>query len=72
MAKTVIFPDKTDVEIAHMVRMLMRDDIRHEAVITAARDRILKLVDENERLRNLLASKGVSDDELADCVGEGC
>ena len=96
MAKTVIFPDKTDVEIAHMVRMLMNNDIHHEAVITAACDRILRLVDENKRLRELIASgdeheedcdyrnlsgnlicncvktPNKTDDELKDCVGEGC
>lgn len=69
MTKPVIFPDKTDEEIAHMVRMLMRDDLRHEAVVTAARDRILKLVEENTRLRNLLENNKAADDELTELMG---
>lgn len=67
MAKPVIYPDKTDTEIAHMVRMLMRTDLNHEAVVTAARDRILKLVEENTRLRNLL--NGSANDELDALMG---
>ena len=36
--------DKSDIEVAHLVRMLMRRDLMHEAVCTAARDRIMYLV----------------------------
>ena len=44
-------PWLSHVEIAGRVRMLTRDDWTHEAVVCAARDRILHLAQENERLR---------------------
>jgi len=48
------YPWLSDAEIAGEVRMLMRDDIMFEAVVCAARDRILHLSQENERLRGML------------------
>lgn len=48
------YPWLSDVEIAGEVRMLMRNDIAHEAIVCAARDRILHLSEENERLRKEL------------------
>lgn len=43
------YPWLSDVEIAGEVRMLMRNDIAHEAVVCAARDRILHLSEELAR-----------------------
>lgn len=48
------YPWLSDVEIAGEVRMLMRTDIAHEMVVCAARDRILHLSEEVERLRAAL------------------
>lgn len=44
-------PHLTDVEMAGEVRMLMRDQLNHEAICTAARDRIMCLVAEKEALK---------------------
>jgi hypothetical protein len=43
--------DDTDIQIASRVRMLMRDEMDHEAVVCAARDRICALWVEREALR---------------------
>lgn len=43
--------DKDDADIATLVRMLMRDDPMHEAVLTMARNRIARLSYENAVLR---------------------
>jgi len=51
------YPWLSDVEIAGRVRMLMRDDLNHEGIVCAARDRILHLSEENERLRRELYSR---------------
>lgn len=48
------YPWLSDVEIASEVRMLMRNDIAHEMIVCAARDRILHLSEENERLRKAI------------------
>lgn len=47
---SLAFPDESDVEIAIRVRMLMRNDLMHEAVCMAARDRICRLVLRNAAL----------------------
>jgi hypothetical protein len=46
-----------DVEVASNVRMLMRDQLDHEAVCVTARDRIMWLSQENERLRTELQAR---------------
>lgn len=46
-----IFDDMTDERLATEVRMLMRNDLLHEAVVCAARDRILKISRELANLR---------------------
>jgi hypothetical protein len=43
-----------DVEVASRVRMLMRDQIDHEAICVTARDRIMWLSQEVERLSEAL------------------
>lgn len=40
-ARPMAYADKSDAEVAGRVRMLMRDQLYHEAVYVAARDRIL-------------------------------
>lgn len=35
--------DRSDIEVASLVRMLMRHDAMHEAICTAGRDRIMYL-----------------------------
>ena len=39
----MIFNDLTDLQMAFKVRMLMRNDLEHEATCCAARDRIMYL-----------------------------
>lgn len=41
--KNLAFAHLSDAEMANYVRMLMRDDLDHEAVLTGARDRIMHL-----------------------------
>lgn len=47
-------PWLSHVEAGGMARMLMRDQLDHEAVCCMARDRILHLAQENERLRQTI------------------
>lgn len=47
-------PQWDDVEVAIRVRMLMRNDLHHEMICTAARDRILCLAKEKARFAQLL------------------
>lgn len=47
----MVFSDKSDLEVAFMVRMLMRDQLNHEQVCTGSRDRIMFLSQEVERLK---------------------
>lgn len=47
-------PDLTDLEVAGMVRMLMRNQLNHEFICTLARDRIMGLSKEVDRLRGVL------------------
>lgn len=42
-AHAIGFPQYGDRELAGMVRMLMRDELMHEPICTAARDRIMHL-----------------------------
>jgi hypothetical protein len=44
-------PEISDYEVAGQVRMLMRDELRHEAVCCLARDRIMALSKENTALQ---------------------
>jgi len=44
-------PELSDLTVASRVRMLLRSDLDHESVCTLARDRIVWLHDEVERLR---------------------
>ncbi len=53
---TMVFADLTDYQMACKVRGLFRTDIDHEAVVTGARDRIMYLSQENERLKNTIRS----------------
>lgn len=76
-----IAPDASNERIACAVRMLLRTDIDHEAVCKAARDRILKLTNENLRLKDIVfdlteALKSIAliggnlpDDRLTDKTG---
>ena len=43
-------PEWSDKEMAGQVRMLMRDQLNHEAICTAARDRIMALSKEKAAL----------------------
>lgn len=47
-------PWLSDVEMAGEVRMLMRDDLDHEGIVCAARDRILHLSEELAALRGAI------------------
>lgn len=55
-------PWLSHAEAAGRIRMLLRSDLDHESVCCMARDRILHLSQENERLRAALskATKGTS------------
>ncbi len=48
--RTMMYADESDLEVALRIRMLYRDQLDHEAVCTGARDRIMYLSQENERL----------------------
>lgn len=48
--KPIGFPDWSDKRMAGEVRMLMRDQLNHEAIVTAARDRIMCLTKEKAAL----------------------
>lgn len=50
----MVFSDKSDIEVALMARMLMRDQLNHEQVCTGSRDRIMFLSQEVERLNKQL------------------
>lgn len=51
-------PWLSDIDMAGEVRMLMRDNPMHEAIVCAGRDRILHLSEENARLRSALVPFG--------------
>lgn len=52
------FPWLSHEEAAGTVRMLMRDQLDHEWICCMARDRILHLAQENDRLREALTASG--------------
>lgn len=58
--ETMCMGDKSDIEVAHLVRMLMRKDLMHEAVCTAARDRIMYLSQRVERLEKEMSDAAKS------------
>lgn len=43
VGKPQLLDEKSDEEIAGLVRMLTRSDLEHEVIVTAARDRIARL-----------------------------
>ena len=49
--------DWTDEQVAYAVRMLLRDQIDHEAICVLARDRIRDLAAERDRLRGELETE---------------
>jgi len=51
--ETIAYGYKSDIEIADMARMLMRNDLNHEAVCTATRDRIMYLSQQVEKWKGL-------------------
>lgn len=55
-------PWLTDAEMAGTVRMLTRNDLGHEPIVCAARDRILHLSQELERVATI---KAAADDLVA-------
>lgn len=50
----MVFGHLSDLEVAGKVRMLMRNDLDHEAVCVGARDRIIYLSQEVERFKDAL------------------
>lgn len=50
----------SDIEMAHVVRMLYRDTLNHEAVCTAARDRIMYLSQQVKRLEKEMSDAAKS------------
>ena len=50
----ISYPHKTDQQVAADVRMLVRSDLYHELTCVVARDRIMALVKEKERLQAVL------------------
>lgn len=55
-----VFNLQNDFDLGNQVRMLMREDSAHEAVVCAARDRIFQLSLEIDRLNAALARGEVS------------
>lgn len=56
------FGEWTHRELANRVRMLMRDDWSHEAVVVACRDRIAWLAKRVEDLEAQISLKGETDE----------
>lgn len=56
MDKPIAGAHITDEQVAHRVRILMRDDLSHEAVLVMARDRILNLAAQKAILRAAIQS----------------
>lgn len=52
----ILYSDLSDIEVAHKVRMLFRDTLEHEVIVCGARDRIMWLSQENERLKKQIES----------------
>jgi len=50
----------SDIDVAHKVRMLYRTDLDHEAVCTAARDRIMYLSQQVELLKQEMSDAAKS------------
>ena len=63
------YPDKSDTEMAGIVRMLARHDLRHEIVCTAARDRILCIAEERDHALSLVAA--ALRENCVNCCGTG-
>jgi hypothetical protein len=59
----MVFADLSDLQMAVKVRMLMRNDLEHEAVCCGARDRIMYLSQQlqqtKDRLLAVTAERGV-------------
>lgn len=64
LSKTA-YGHSSHIEVAGMVRMLSRDDLAHEAIICAARDRIEWLAYELEATQNMLAAYGHITESMA-------
>ncbi len=58
--ETMCMGHLSDIEVAHKVRMLYRTDLDHEAVCVAARDRIMFLSQEVERLKREMSNAATS------------
>lgn len=59
-------PDVSDEDLAGRVRMLMRNDLDHEMIVCAARDRIMCLVKEKRELAERVKTL---ESELAELLG---
>ena len=64
------YSHRSDKEVATRVRMLLRDDLDHEAVCTMARDRIMALVKEKAALQARLDAEGWQTLDSAPADGE--
>lgn len=51
-SKPILWPKLSHMEVAGRVRMLMRNELNHEATCCAARDRIFLLLDEIDHYRD--------------------
>lgn len=65
IAREAAMPYLSDEEMAGLVRMLMRDDIGHEAVVCAARDRILHLSQAMVSARDAVLEEAATEVESA-------
>ena len=58
--ETMCMGHMSDIEVARIVRMLMRTDMDHEAVCVASRDRIMYLSQRVEYLEKILNNNNIS------------
>lgn len=56
--ETMCMGHLSDLQMAGTVRMLYRDTLNHEAVVIAARDRIMYLSQQLERFKHLAKERG--------------
>ena len=64
---TMAYGFKSDMEIADMARMLTRNDLNHEAVCTASRDRIMYLSQQVQKWKDIAEEAAVAGTKVEAC-----
>ena len=64
----MVLAELSDLQVAGKVRMLMRGDLDHEMVCTAARDRIMYLSQQVEYWKNVVECAAVAPTKTEACT----